>query len=417
MFSILISDFSVVSSRRGAGALKRKGKESGMAIAKAVKNNMEKASWIRRMFEYGLEMKEKYGEKNVFDLTLGNPMVEPPDSFKKRLIDIAASSDKGKHRYMPNIGYETTRKAVAESLDGDWSIGLDAKHVIMTIGAAGALNVAVKSLVDPGDEIMIMAPYFPEYRFYAKNHGAEERIIETKSDFHLNINEIKKNLNDKTKIIILNSPNNPTGVIYPKRTYEELAQCLHEHERKSGRTVYIISDEPYRKIVYGKNRAPSPMEVCRNTILCTSHSKDLGIPGERIGYAVVRPGCKEEEKLFNAMAFCNRTLGFVNAPALMQRVVEGLQNDSIDMVVYKKKRDRLLQALEKAGIQCSEPDGAFYLFPKSPEEDDRSFVKKLAEHRVLAVPGSGFGRSGYFRLSFCCDDHTIEGAAKVLENL
>lgn len=388
-----------------------------MAIAKAVENNMEKASWIRRMFEYGHEMKKKYGEKNVFDLTLGNPMVEPPPAFKKRLVEAVASDEKGMHRYMPNTGYETTRKAVAESLDGDWSIGLESRHVIMTVGAAGALNVAVKALVDPEDEIMIMAPYFPEYRFYANNHRAKERIIETTSDFQLDIDEIKNNLNSRTKIIILNSPNNPTGVIYPKKAYEDLAQCLDEHEKETGRAVYIISDEPYRKIVYGNKRAPSPMEVCRNTILCTSHSKDLGIPGERIGYAVVRPGCKEEEKLFNAMAFCNRTLGFVNAPALMQKVVEGLQNDSIDMEIYRRKKDRLLRALEKAKIRCSQPQGAFYLFPESPEEDDKEFVKKLAARRVLAVPGSGFGRPGYFRLSFCCDDHTVEGAAQVLETL
>jgi len=388
-----------------------------MSVSKAVTETMKRASWIRKMFEHGMELKKKYGEKNVYDLTLGNPMVEPPEAFKKRLLEVAALEDKGLHRYMPNVGYEETRTAVAESLDSDFNLGLKSGHVVMTVGAASALNISVKSLVDPGDEIMIIAPFFPEYRFYAQNHGAEERIVETTSDFRLNINEIKNNLNSKSKIIILNSPNNPTGVIYSRNDYEELAQCLLDHKHSTGRTVYIVSDEPYRKIIYKNKRAPSPFEIYQNTILCSSHAKDLGIPGERIGFAVVRPGCEEGDLLINAMAFCIRTLGFVNAPAFMQRVVKTLQDETVAVEIYRKKRDRLYQALQKAGIECIMPEGAFYLFPKSPDKDDKKFVNKLAEKRVLAVPGSGFGRAGHFRLSYCCDDHTIAGAVEVFENL
>ena len=268
-----------------------------MAVSQKVLEAMKGASWIRKMFEQGIELKKKYGEENVFDLTLGNPMVEPPESFKRKLIEVASSKETGMHRYMPNVGYESTREAVAKSLEKDLQVGVKPKNVVMSVGAASALNVTVKSLVDSGDEIIILAPFFPEYRFYATNHGAVHRIVETSSDFQLQVSAIKKVLNDKTKILILNSPNNPTGAIYPKVTYEELAQCLEEHKERTGRAVYVISDEPYRKIVYSGERAPSPVAVCPDSILCTSHSKDLGVPGERIGYAVVRPGCHEEEAL------------------------------------------------------------------------------------------------------------------------
>jgi aspartate aminotransferase len=386
-----------------------------MAVSKAIKEAMSGASWIRKMFEQGIELKKQYGEENVFDLTLGNPMIEPPQSFERALKGAVNNPKPGMHRYMPNVGYPETRKAVAENLAKDFEIALDEKHVVMTVGAACALNVTLKSLLEPQDEVMIFAPYFPEYVFYAKNHGGIARIVETLDNFQLNIEEIKKNLNNKTKAIILNSPNNPTGVIYPQKAFEELAQCLAAHKKRTGNTVYVISDEPYRKIVYKNHRAPSPLQSCPNSILCTSHSKDLGIPGERIGYAIVHPQADGAEELLNAMAFCIRTLGFVNAPALMQRVVTGLQAESVAIDTYRKKRDTLYHALEAAGYECVLPEGAFYLFPKSPLPDDKEFVALLAKQRVLAVPGAGFGRAGYFRISYCCDDRTIERAAPLLQ--
>jgi aspartate aminotransferase len=385
-----------------------------MAVSKAIKEAMTGASWIRRMFEQGLELKKKYGEENVFDLTLGNPMIEPPESFRDALREAVNNPEPGMHRYMPNTGYPDTREAVANSLSKDLGLELTGDHVVMAVGAACALNVTLKSLLEPGDEVMVFAPYFPEYLFYAKNHGGVARIVQTLDNFQLDIEAVRASLNEKTKAIIVNSPNNPTGVIYPTKTYQDLARCLQEHEERTDRTVFVISDEPYRKIVYGGKRAPSPVQICKNSILCTSHSKDLGVPGERIGYAVVNPECEDATELLHAMAFCIRTLGFVNAPALMQRVVTRLQEESVAIDTYRRRRDRLFQMLEQAGYSCVLPEGAFYLFPKSPITDDKVFVAKLAEQRVLAVPGSGFGRPGYFRLSYCCDDRTIEGALPLI---
>ncbi|MCD6497948.1 MAG: pyridoxal phosphate-dependent aminotransferase [Deltaproteobacteria bacterium] len=388
-----------------------------MPISQQVQNQMKGASWIRRMFEQGVELKKKYGERSVFDLTLGNPMVEPPASFRAALREAVEGDVVGAHRYMPNIGYEATRAAVARSLAGDMGVALSASRVVMTVGAASALNVVLKSLLNPGEEVIVLAPFFPEYRFYVENHGGKMVVVGTSEQFDLDVEMIAAAMNDRTKAIIVNSPNNPTGVIYGAESFRKLNEYLEDHRRRTGRTVYVVSDEPYRKIVYETRRSPSPLAYCRDTVLCSSHSKDLAIPGERIGFAVVGPDVEDGELLLNAMAFNVRTLGFVNAPALMQRVVAGLQDDSVSVDWYREKRDRLYQALVGAGYDCRLPGGAFYFFPKCPIEDDVEFVRRLAERRVLAVPGSGFGVPGYFRLSYCCEDWTVDGAIPILEEL
>jgi len=388
-----------------------------MPISQQVLNQMKGASWIRRMFDQGIELKKKYGERSVFDLTLGNPMVEPPAVFQAALREVIEREDKGAHRYMSNIGYEETRAAVARSLARDMGVELSASQVVMTVGAASALNVVLKSLLNPGDEVLVLAPFFPEYRFYVENHGGQMVVVRTNEQFDLDVDKIAHALNDRTRAIIINSPNNPTGTIYSEESFKILSACLDAHRHRTGRTVYVISDEPYRKIVYETRRSPSPLAYCRDTVLCSSHSKDLAIPGERIGFAVVGPNVEDGELLLNAMAFNVRTLGFVNAPALMQRVVAGLQDDSVSVDWYRAKRDRLYQALVGAGYDCRLPGGAFYLFPRSPIDDDVEFVRRLADRKVLAVPGSGFGVAGYFRLSYCCEDWTVDGAIPILEEL
>ncbi len=388
-----------------------------MPISELVRTQMSGASWIRRMFEQGLEMKRRFGERNVFDLTLGNPVIEPPSRFRERLVEVVTDEAPGTHRYMPNVGYESTRRAVADSLSREWGLDIPWSHVVMTVGAAGALNIVFQSLMNEGEEVIAIAPYFPEYRFYAENSGGSLVLVESGRDFQLDLSRVEEVLNSRTRIILLNSPNNPTGVMYPEKSLKELGDLLRRHKAKTGRAVYVVSDEPYRKIVYTMERAPSPMQFCDDVIFCTSHSKDLGIPGERIGYAVVGPGSEDAQDILAAMAFTNRTLGFVNAPALMQRVVEELQDVSVDVDIYRRKRDRLYGALVEAGYDCIEPDGAFYLFPKCPWGDDAEFVEELARQRVLAVPGSGFGWPGHFRLSYCCEDWTIEGAIPILAKM
>ncbi len=385
-----------------------------MPISRSILEQMKGSSWIRRMFEQGQELKKKYGERNVFDLSLGNPVLEPPPEFRRVLQEVVASSEPGMHRYMPNVGYPETRRAVAAALSRETGLDIPFDHVIMTVGAAGALNVAFKALLDPGDEVIAFIPYFPEYRFYVENHAGKLVLCETRDDFQIDIEKLERLLNERTRAIILNSPNNPTGVLYHSECFSAIDELLRDFERRTGRTIYVVTDEPYRKLVYDASRSPSPLQYCRNTIFCYSHSKDLGIPGERIGFAIVRPGTKDEDLILGAMAFANRTLGYVNAPAIMQRVVRHLQDVYVDIETYRRRRDKLCQALADGGYEFVIPQGAFYIFPKSPIPDDEQFVARLARERVLTVPGSGFGKPGHFRISFCGEDWAIEGAIPIL---
>lgn len=385
-----------------------------MSIALGVREAMERASWIRKMFEQGLELKKKHGEENVYDFTLGNPVIEPPARLSEALRRLVARPEAGMHRYMPNSGYPEVREAIADAISKQQKVHVQKKHVTMTVGAASALNVCLKAILNPGDEVIIFAPYFPEYNFYVKNQGGAVHVVETDTSFQLDIEQIEEALNEKTKALILNSPNNPTGVIYSEDSLIKLAEMLHEHKRRYGKTVFVLSDEPYRKIVYSDNPPPAPLRLFDDVIMCTSHAKDLAIPGERIGYAVIGPRCEDVEGLADAMAFCIRTLGYVNAPALMQRLVKDLQFEQVDMKEYRLNRDLFLKGLLAAGYHCVVPEGAFYLFPRCPIEDDVAFVGRLAERRVLAVPGSGFGRKGHFRVAYCCETRTIKKALPLM---
>ena len=371
---------------------------------------MENSSWIRKMFEEGIRLKKEFGEENVFDLSLGNPVIEPPEEVRKALIESARDESHGLHRYMPNAGLADVRAVIAESLSPECKVELSANDVVMVCGAAGGLNITLKTLLDPGDEVIIFAPYFVEYLFYADNHGGKAVAVPTLDDFRLNFEALQNALNEKTKAVIINSPNNPTGVLYSRQELQELARVLKAHSDKLGKAVYLISDDPYKKITFDGVEAPNIMEFYQDSIYITSHSKDIALPGERIGFLAVHPQCESAGLLMAGLIFCNRVLGFVNAPALIQRVVKQVQGVTVDVEQYRRKRDYLYNELTRIGYQVVKPQGAFYFFPKSPLEDEVEFVKKLADEKVLVVPGRGFGLPGYFRISYCLPDSVIEGS-------
>jgi len=381
-----------------------------MAISKKVKNALNGASWVRRMFEEGEELKRTYGEENVFDFSLGNPNLEPPASLKQALKALADCPIPGMHRYMPNCGYSDTRNAIAQYLSEESGLPFEEKHVVMTVGAAGGLNVVFKAILDEGDEVIVPSPYFMEFKSYIENCGGEIRLVETHDDFSLNLKGIEKAIHKGTKAILVNSPNNPTGVVYSKESLEELGELLKKKSHELKKTLYLITDEAYRRIVFDQIRLPIVFQYYPHNIRVTSHSKDLSLPGERIGYVAVSPDCEDADEMISAIVFANRVLGFVNAPALMQRLVAPLQKNSINIKEYEEKRDLFYNALTSFGYQVVRPQGAFYLFPKAPIEDDVSFVKELQSKRILTVPGTGFGKPGYFRIAYAVDKKVIEGA-------
>ena len=311
---------------------------------------------------------------------------------------------------MPNTGYPQVCGSIAEHLSTEQQVPVSEKDVIMTCGAAGALNVILKTLLDPGDEVLTPTPCFVEYGFYADNHGGELTTVATHADFSLDMDAVGEAITPRTKVVLINSPNNPTGQIYDEDSLLALGRMLEEKSREYGRTIYLVSDEPYRKIVYDGAVVPSIFAVYPDSIIATSYSKDISIPGERLGFLAVNPKAEHHDSLLNGMALANRILGFVNAPALMQRVVACLQGMSVDVSLYDKKRKLLCDGLADAGYEFITPPGAFYLFPRTPIEDDVAFVRELQKELILAVPGSGFMGPGHFRLAFCVDDATIVNA-------
>lgn len=378
-----------------------------MSISRKIKKASSQSSMIRKMFEEGAILKKKFGTDKVFDFSLGNPNVEPPDTFKKELVSIAGQIILNKHGYMPNAGYPETRQVIAEKINKTSGLTLDKDHVIMSCGAAGALNVTLKSLLDPQDEVIVPTPFFMEYAAYIENFDGVIKKVKTHEDFSLDVAAIAAAINDKTKVVLINTPNNPTGKVYSKKNIDDLARLLNEKCKELKKTIYLVSDEPYSEIVYDGFTVPSILKSYKNSIIAYSYSKTLSLPGERIGYIAVNPAIIEAEELINALILCTRTLGFVSAPALMQRIIARLQDVTVDVSVYKKKRDLLCDGLRQAGYKFEKPQGAFYLFVQSPISDDVEFVGKLLAKNILVVPGSGFGGPGYFRIAFCVDDATI----------
>ncbi len=383
-----------------------------MAISEKMKMFAEKSSWIRKMFEEGAKMKAAHGANNVYDFSLGNPDAPPPSEFNKVLMDIAQDTSPGVHSYMPNGGYPWVREAIAARMSAEQQIPVSHGDMLMTCGAAGGLNIVMKSILNPGDEVLILAPYFVEYGFYADNHGGVTKTVQTDSEFNLDLAAIEEAITDKTKAIIINSPNNPCGQIYPADALKELGELLGRASSQHDTTIYLISDEPYRKITFDGHDVPSIFKAYDNSIVVSSYSKDLSLPGERIGYLAVHPELEGKAALLDALTLANRILGFVNAPALIQRVVAELQDVSVDTSIYARRKEIICSVLTDAGFTFTEPKGAFYVFPQTPIGDDVKFVAMLQEERILAVPGVGFGAAGHMRIAFCVPDNVIRNSAE-----
>ena len=386
-----------------------------MAVNKKVRTFISQSSWIRKMFEEGNRMRKQYGGPNIFDFSIGNPNVEPPPEFKKALQQVVSDDSAGVHGYMPNAGFFETRESVAALLSETYGVPLGPDNVIMTCGAAGALNVIFKVLLDPGDEVLIPTPCFMEYRFYADNANGTAIFVKTCGDFSLDLSAMGHAISERTKIVLINSPNNPTGKVYDEASIQGLSEILEIKSRTYGREIYLVSDEPYRDVVYDRINVPSIFRYYKNSIIASSYSKSLSLAGERIGYLAVNPALSDIDEVIGGLVFYNRTLGFVNAPALMQRVIAKIQGVTVNVEAYARKRKLLCDGLASIGYKFFRPDGTFYLFPKSPIDDDIEFVHALQKRRILTVPGSGFGWPGHFRIAFCVDDATIVNSMKGFE--
>ncbi|MCX8277792.1 MAG: pyridoxal phosphate-dependent aminotransferase [Dehalococcoidia bacterium] len=381
-----------------------------MAISRKVREQMKNSSWIRKMFEEGIELRSIHGPENVFDLSLGNPLLEPPAEFKAEISRLINEDTPNTHRYMPNAGFPEVRASVAEVLAEESGTPITGDEILMTVGAAGAINTILRSILDKDDEVVLIAPFFAEYIFYVEHQTGVSKVANCDENWLPNIESLETTIGPKTRAVIINSPNNPTGVIYPESSIKAISAVIQRAEEKFGTEIYLISDEPYRKLIYTDTPYPFIFGHHPRSIVATSHSKDLGLAGERIGYIAVNPVDPGKADLLDALNFSIRTLGFVNAPALMQRVVAGIQRATVDIDIYRNKRDLLYNALTKIGYKCVKPDGAFYVFPKSPMPDDTEFVAQLQKELVLVVPGVGFGTPGFFRASYCVDDWVIQGA-------
>jgi aspartate aminotransferase len=360
------------------------------------------------MFETGNLLRAKHGADKVCDLSLGNPDVEPPAAFQKALVEVVAARIPKKHGYMPNAGYPDVRARVASRVSAEQGVALEGGEVVMSCGASGAMNAVLKTILDPDAEVIASIPCFMEYAAYVDNHGGTLVLAPSRPDFDLDVDAIQARVTPRTAAVIVNSPNNPTGRIYPEETLKRLAAMLTAEGTKRGRPIYLLADEPYRKIIYGDARVPGIMRLYPHSIVVTSYSKDLSLPGERIGFAAVNPGADEAKKLVDGIILCTRILGYVNAPGLMQRVIGSLPDVSVDVEIYRRKRDLFCAALAGMGYQFAVPEGAFYIFPKAPGGNDLAFVNALQEELVLVVPGRGFSLPGYFRIAYCVDTPVIE---------
>jgi len=361
----------------------------------------DQEGWTRRMFEEGIRIKKMYGLDAVCDFSLGNPDTEPPVALQNALIEMLTKPEIGMHRYMSNNGYEDVREEIADYLRETHGLPFQAGHIFMTVGCAGGLNVILKSMLNRGDEVIVPTPFFWEFKNYINNFGGVTKFVETKEDFQLDIGNIEDAITKKTKAVLINSPNNPTGAVYTEESMKQLASLLNA-KREQGQDIYIITDDAYKKLVYDGIHVPNVFKMYDLTLSATSHSKDLALAGERIGYVAISPSIKDVDLLVSAMTISIRVLGFVNAPALFQRVVGKFQRTSVSIKDYEKKRDTLYAILMEAGFECVKPRGAFYMFPKSPIPDELEFVRTLQqEERIMVVPGRGFGREGYFRIAYC----------------
>ncbi|OLN32890.1 pyridoxal phosphate-dependent aminotransferase [Desulfosporosinus metallidurans] len=381
-------------------------------ISIKMQEQVQSSSVIRAMFEEGKRLAEIHGVENVFDFSIGNPNVEPPEEINEAILEILKTENlMSIHGYMNNSGYEEVRAAIAESINDKFGTAFTQNNILMTVGAAGGLNVIFKTLLNPKDEVITFAPFFGEYKNYVKNYEGELVVISPNTiDFQPNLEEFKEKITPKTKAVIINSPNNPTGVIYSEETIIKLSEILREKQKEFGTDIYLVSDEPYRELAYDNVEVPYLSNYYANTIIGYSFSKSLSLPGERIGYLVIPDQAADYKNIISAANIANRILGFVNAPSLFQRVVAKCLNAKVDIDTYNRNRELLYNGLSSYGYQCIKPEGAFYLFVKTPIENDVEFCNLAKKKNILIVTGTAFGCPGYVRIAYCVAYKTIEKA-------
>ncbi len=378
-------------------------------ISKSMKNSIATGSVIRNMFEEGIRLRKQFGADQVFDFSLGNPDLEPPAEVIEAIRNLANEQPKGLHSYMSNPGYPDVRELIAQKQSQFCGLNVSAPSVCMTVGAAGAMNVILKTLLDAGDEVIILAPYFVDYLNYVTNHSGKPVIVQSIPGSLLpDYDAIAQAITTRTKAMIINSPNNPSGVIYSAEVLQQINQILSQ----SGQTIYVISDEPYAELAYDGKSTPSTLKYIDQSIVCTSWSKTMSLPGERIGYLCISPRCEDFDNMVVAVGQCNRMLGFINAPAFFQRVIQNSIDAKVNISLYENRRNKIYDILSAAGFQVKKPEGGLYFFVKCPIEDDMAFVAACVKHRVLVVPGKGFGFPGYFRLCFAVPDQMIDRSAE-----
>jgi aspartate aminotransferase len=388
-------------------------------IAERMKPLMANNSAIRTMFEEGGKLKAKYGAENVFDFSLGNPDAPVPGEIKQAILDILEEEEPAKlHGYMSNAGFEDVRETIAQSLNRRFSTNFSANNILMTVGAASGLNVTLKTILNPGEEVIIFAPYFLEYNWYVKNYDGVVVQAPTDSEtFYPDLEAFKKLITDKTRAVIINTPNNPTGVIYKEETIKELADILAAKQEELGRTIFLISDEPYRELAYDGAEVPYVTRYYDNTFVVYSYSKSLSLPGERIGYVVIPDEMEESSLVFDAATAANRVSGAVNAPSLQQKIIGKCVDTKVELEYYDRNRTALYEGLKECGFDCVKPEGAFYMFFKSPIEDEKEFCAAAKKYNILMVPGTSFACPGYVRLAYCVSYDTIINSLPAFKKL
>ncbi|MDO4545909.1 MAG: pyridoxal phosphate-dependent aminotransferase [Bacillota bacterium] len=388
-------------------------------IAEKMKPLMANNSAIRTMFEEGDKMRAKYGAENVFDFSLGNPDAPVPAEVKKAIQEILEEEEPGVlHGYMSNAGYEDVRETIAESLNRRFGTEFSHKNILMTVGAASGINVALKTILNPGEEVIIFAPYFLEYNWYVGNFDG--KVVQAPTDketFYPDLDAFEKCITGKTRVVLLNTPNNPTGVIYKEDTIKEIAAILERKQKELNRTIFILSDEPYRELAYGGIQVPYVTKYYDNTIVAYSYSKSLSLPGERIGYLVIPSELEESEMVFDTASNANRIIGCVNAPSLQQKVIGKCVDTKVDLDYYDRNRTALYEGLKGCGFDCVKPEGAFYMFLKSPTADENEFCRTAKKYNILMVPGTAFACPGYVRLAYCVSYETIVNSMEGFKKL
>ena len=388
-------------------------------ISTMIEGLIKNGSAVRAMFEEGKKMAAQFGKENVYDFSLGNPSVYPPEEINKEMINVINDTDPNYlHGYMSNAGYPEVREAVAKSLNKRFATNFSGNNILMTVGAAGGLNVILKTLLNPGDEVIVFAPFFGEYKNYIANFGGKIVIVSADiPNFQLKLDEFEQKINKNTKAVIINNPNNPSGVIYSEETIKKLAEILEKKQAEFGTSIYLISDEPYRELAYDGEEVPYLTKYYKNTVVGYSYSKSLSLPGERIGYLVIPDEVDGSEDVIAAATIANRISGAVNAPSLIQKVIARCINEQTDVAAYDKNRKALYEGLTDLGFTCVKPEGAFYLFVKSPVPDEKKFVEAGKKYNILMVPGSSFACPGYVRLAYCVSYETIVGSLAQFKKL